>query len=330
VYKLNRSNRNAAFIRRFFARALGAAVVPALLAATAAAFIITESAKLEESPITATFFGPRYFSPASVAVENHPAIRFVVLRFRLREPERITVWIDDARGGHVRTLLPIRSEPRGARITLIWDGRIDSGGFAGDGEYHPVVRLWRTHRTFQLPNAVDVDMGRPTIHGTLRSQLALVAGVRGYDRVRVSYSVSEPAHIVLFVGGEQVFYTRSRSAGGIVSWNGRIGAGPEALGPHEITIAARDDAGNVSAQFAVARLRFTRLIITPKIVRARPRAMIRIRVVTAAHRVRWKLGTATGIGTPPTLLIRMPARRGAYELQVAALTFTARAAVRVR
>ena len=66
------------------ARVLSTAVVLALLAATAVAFVITEGAKLEQSPITGRRSTP-VFSPASKV----PTKQIAHVRFRLRTAERL-------------------------------------------------------------------------------------------------------------------------------------------------------------------------------------------------------------------------------------------------
>ena len=81
------------------ARVLSTALVLALLAATALAFVLTESAKLEKSPIYATRLPDPIFSPNGTL---HPEAD---LSFRLRKTERVEVWIEDKGGHRQRTLL---------------------------------------------------------------------------------------------------------------------------------------------------------------------------------------------------------------------------------
>ena len=81
------------------ARVLSTAVVLALLAATAAAFVVTEGAKLEKSPIAGTHVDA-VFSPASAV----PAKRNAHIQFRLRTRERLAVWIEDSQGRRVAEL----------------------------------------------------------------------------------------------------------------------------------------------------------------------------------------------------------------------------------
>ncbi|MDQ1540447.1 MAG: hypothetical protein QOH29_1173, partial [Actinomycetota bacterium] len=79
------------------ARVLSTAVVLALLTATALAFVVTERAKLEKSPIMGTNVTP-IFSPSGVTQKTAD------VKFRLRTSQRIEAWIQDSRGNRVRVL----------------------------------------------------------------------------------------------------------------------------------------------------------------------------------------------------------------------------------
>ena len=138
------------------ARVLSTAIVLALLAATAAAFAITEGAKLEHSPITRTKVD-QLFSPAGTAV---PAAH---IRFRLRTRERISVWIEDGHGTNVRNLLTNRTFKAGSNLDLVWDGVADNGIVEPDGVYKPVVKLARSHRVITLPSPIRIDTKPPVI-----------------------------------------------------------------------------------------------------------------------------------------------------------------------
>ncbi len=75
------------------------ALVLALLAATAAAFALTESLKLEKSPITGTKVS-KTFSPICKC-----PTRAARIAFRLRTANRLTTVIVDSGGKVVRTLV---------------------------------------------------------------------------------------------------------------------------------------------------------------------------------------------------------------------------------
>ena len=86
------------------ARVLPTALVIALLAATAAAFALTERAKLERSPIYGTQQA-QVFSPDGKDL----AKKVAHIRFHVRKSENIDVWIQDSDGNKVDSLLVHRS-----------------------------------------------------------------------------------------------------------------------------------------------------------------------------------------------------------------------------
>ena len=144
--------------RHLVARVLSTAVVLALLTATALAFVITERAKLEKSPIMGTNVTP-LFSPSAV----DPKLKNAEVIFRLRTTERIEVWIQDHEGNRVRDLQAPRTFRHGSRLDLVWDGFTDSGVLVPDGVYVPVVKLLRSHRTIVLPSEIKLDTKPPVI-----------------------------------------------------------------------------------------------------------------------------------------------------------------------
>ena len=111
---------------------------------------------VEKSPIAGTFVTP-LFSPAGT---THPNAE---VRFRLRTRERLTVWIQSSDGKRVTTLLLPRTAHRGQRFDLVWDGFSRSGTIQPDGNYYPVVKLLRSHRTIVLPSRMVLDTKPPTI-----------------------------------------------------------------------------------------------------------------------------------------------------------------------
>ena len=234
------------------ARVLSTVVVLALLAATAVAFAITEGAKLDKSPIAATQVDP-VFSPEGT---THPAAH---IRFRLRTRERISVWIRDADGHNVRTLLTSRNAPRGARFNLVWDGFSPTGIVQPDGTYEPVVKLGRSHRTIVLPSPIRVDTKPPTI--TVRHPIYPLLSPDGdgfHDNFRVHYVLNEPAHAILRVRGRNVVFTLGQKLTGELFWNGRLKGRPARPGRYLMTVAAQDRAGNISKglPFAIAQIRY--------------------------------------------------------------------------
>ena len=130
------------------ARIASTVLVVALLAATAAAFVLTQGLKSQPSPIRGTQVDD-VFSPVCACETETAAISF-----RLRKSDRIDAAIVDERGDIVRTL------ERGARyeagrVELRWDGRDDAGEVLPEGSYKPRIHpVSYTHLTLPTNSRV--------------------------------------------------------------------------------------------------------------------------------------------------------------------------------
>jgi hypothetical protein len=303
-------------------RAFPTALVLVLLAATAAAFALTERAKLELSPIYGTQ-PSQVFSPDSV-VQRTKVAR---ISFRVRKSERIDVWIEDAGGNKVDDLLVGRSVHPRQRLDLQWDAFTPSGIVASDGTYHAVVKLTRSHRTIVLPSDIDLDSASPKIVARVRTKYPIVSpdGDGHADSFRIPYEVDEPAHAILLLRGKQVVYTLGQKRSGTLAWNGKFPGSTRSLPPgrYVLAIAARDRAGNQSkgTPFAIAQVRYVTL--ARKRVVVRPGGRFAIRVSTDAPRVDWRLHGRSGTLPRGTLKLRAPMAAGVYRLYVTVGSHTA-------
>jgi hypothetical protein len=301
------------------ARLLSTVLLLALLVGSASAFALTEGLKLEKTPVFGTSVD-KVFGPQGRVRDKQQANIF----FKLRKPERLTVWIEKG-DERVRTIVPGKRFPKGP-VALLWDGFSDSGRLLGDGDYQPVVRL--SHQTIRLPNEIHLDAIPPSIqvkhplHGLISPD-----GDKRRDTFSVPYKVSEPAHGILLVNGRRVLYTRSQVETGRLSWNGKLNGRPAAPGNYLLTAQAEDTAGNASkAQpFAIVQVRY--LALGRKRVIAKPGTRFAIRVSTDAPTVRWVLGGRTGTAPRGTLHLTAPKTPGAYTLYVSANGHAAKAAV---
>lgn len=307
---------------------LSIATVLGLLLASALAFAITERAKTALSPIASTQVTKKSFSPKAA----FPSYRFVEIKFRLRTRERLSIWIEDAHGTNVRTLLSSRSERRGAHIDVQWDGFADDGIIEPDGVYRPVVKLENSHRTIVLPNPFRVDTVAPTIVVPKPLHPVLSPDGDGHgDLFRVHYRIDEPAHGLLFVRvvrvQTQVEFTRTQKLTGELQWNGKIKGQALHPGAYLLSAAAQDVAGNRSKPFpfGVATIRFVSL--GRKRVVVRPGARFAIRVSADAPRVQWMLRGRSGTAKPGTAHFRAPKARGLSFLYVFVGSHAARCAV---
>ena len=304
------------------ARVLSTAVVLALLAATALAFVLTEGAKLEKSPITGTQVPEPVFSPSGV----DPKTKTAHVIFRLRTRERLEAWIQDGDGRRVRTLQAPRTFARGSRLDLVWDGFTDSGVIVPDGVYVPVVKL--SHRVFVLPSPIRLDTKPPAV--TVRHPQYPILSPDGdgrRDSFTVRYRVSERAHGILSVRGTRVEYTRSQKETGELHWNGKLNDVPARPGRYLLTITVRDEAGNESKPFpfAIAQVRYISLGRDRVVVR--PGGKFALRVSADAPTVQWTLHGRSGTLRTGTLHFTAPKTAGVYRLYVMAGTHAAKCSV---
>jgi hypothetical protein len=301
------------------ARVLSTALALALIAGTAIAFAITESAKLERSPIARTQVTP-IFSPAGVGP------RTANIDFALRTRERLAAWIQDGKGRRVRTLQAPRVFARGSRLDLVWDGFTDNGILVPDGVYMPVVKLLRSHRTIVLPSPIRLDTKPPVI--TVRHPQYPILSPDGdgrSDSFTVPYRIDERAHAILAVRGTRVEYTKSQKQAGELHWNGKLGISPRPARPgrYLLTVAARDEAGNESKSFpfAIAQVRYIALGRARVVVR--PGGKFALRVSTDSPFVHWTLHGRSGTQRKGTLRLTAPKSVGVYRLYVTAGTHAA-------
>jgi hypothetical protein len=304
------------------ARVLPSVLVIALLAATAAAFALTERAKLELSPIYGTQQA-QVFSPDS----RDPAKKVAHIHFHVRKSESIDVWIEDAHGNKLDTLLSHRSVRPRQLVRLVWDSFTPAGVGVPDGTYRAVDKLERSHRTIAMPSDIKVDTSPPHITARPSTKYPIISpdGDGHADVFRIPYEVSEPAHAVLLLRGKQVVYTNSQKTKGTVVWNGKVPGSAKSLPPgrYVLTIAARDRAGNQSTgvRIAIGEVRYLTLARTRVVVR--PGGRFALRVSTDAPQVEWLLHGRHGSLPHGTLHLRAPQSAGVYRLYLTVGSHTA-------
>ena len=303
-------------------RSLPIALVIALLAATAAAFALTERAKLERSPIYGTQ-PAQVFSPDS----RDPGKKVAHIRFHVRKSESIDVWIQDTDGRKLDSLLAHRSVRPGELVQLVWDSFTRAGVGVSDGTYRAVVKLERSHRTIVLPSDIKVDTSPPHIVARPSAKYPIISpdGDGHADVFRIPYQLSEPAHAILLLRGKQVVYTNGQKEKGTLVWNGKVPGSTKSLPPgrYVLAIAARDRAGNQSTgvRFAIGQVRYLTLARTRLVVR--PSGKFALRVSTDAPHVDWLLHGRHGTLPRGTLHLRAPQSAGVYRLYVTAGSHTA-------
>jgi FlgD Ig-like domain len=300
-------------------RILSTAVLVGLLAATAAAFAITERLKLTKSPISGTVILRDHLSPTA-----HTTAAFAL---RLRRRDRVTVTIDDSHGSEVDTLAAGVVMPRGRR-TFTWNGMTDAGTKASDGTYRMEVHFANQHRTILIPNPIVLDTRPPAVldAGSARPVFS-PDGDHQADHVTIHYRLSEPAHVVVSLDGRRIIRGRFSKEKDKVSWDGRVGGRLLPPGRHVLTIGAVDLAGNKATEVQRVAVVIRYIALGAKRIVVRGGARVRVRVGTDAKRYSWKLGARSGKASARELTVRAPDAAGTYRLTVTERGHSAAASV---
>jgi hypothetical protein len=215
-----------------------------LIVATATAFAVTQRLKLEPSPISRTRVSDE-FSPVCRC-----ASRTASIEFSLRRADDVRIAVRTASG---EVTVAEGSFAQGD-VHVRWNGRDASGEIVPDGTYFPFVQLQRAGRTIDLPNPIRVDTIRPSIKFTsLRPRVFRP----GTEKLKVTYTVSEHAHALLFVDGRRRVLTASTRLRGRLQWYGKVRGRVIRPGRHKLKLVAEDLAGNRSAPtpWVVVRVR---------------------------------------------------------------------------
>lgn len=215
-------------------------LVLGILLATAVAFAETERLKLQPTPIQESFVQPAFSPVCSCGLAR------AAIRIRLHRANTVNVRIQDSSGHTVRLLVDGKRLPRG-RSQFEWDGRDDAGSKLPDGRYFVEVHLRHGDRTFKLPRPTVLDTVPPTVR-VLSLRRVLNLG----ERVRVVYRVNEPAHGVLYVNGQRVAVTYTKSRTAKLQWT------PQRSGRYRLQLAAVDLAGNLGQKTPVFTVRVRR------------------------------------------------------------------------
>lgn len=300
-------------------------LVVALLAATAAAFALTQGLKLQKSPIFGTDVQPVFSPVCAPQCESETGL----IEFKLRKSSRIDVSIVDG-GEVVRTIERGRSFPKGP-VSIEWDGRDDAGRVLPEGEYRPRIHVHRGRQTITLPNPIRIDVTPPVLQDvTLQPRVFSPDGDRRSDKVTVRYRLSEPGRGMLFVNGKRRAYTRFPRTEETIVWNGKSGGRPVRAGAYSLQLVAHDPAGNRTDRTSAIPVTVRYVALGRSRIAVASGAPFAVRVSSDARRVRWTLGGRSGFARPGTLRLLAPLQKGQFTLTVSANGHTARAAVFVR
>lgn len=296
-------------------------LVVVLLAATAAAFAVTEELKLAPTPIFDTRIENKVISPVCGCETRQARVGF-----QLREADTVTVSIVDEDRDVVRTLVESES-PRG-RFQVWWDGRDDAGEAVAEGSYEPRVHLADERWTIVLPNPIRVDVTPPRVLGLRVEPRAFSPDRDGRnDKIKAFYRMSEPAHGLLFVEDERRVRSKFERREDKVDWYGRVGGRALRAGRYAVTMAGEDTAGNVGEPTAPVVVRIRYVELARRVIRVPTAARFGVRVRTDAAAIRWRFAGGTGRAAPGLLELRAPRNPGRYTLFVEANGHGARARV---
>jgi hypothetical protein len=306
-------------------RLLTTATIAGLLIATAAAFAITERLKLTKSAVYGTKVS-RGLSPTCGCARGKAQVSF-----KLRKHDDLTVSVLNVHNEEV-ALLASQSFPKGL-VRLKWNGRDDLGKRAPDGTYLVRIHLSGAHQTITLPNRILVDTTAPQILTVSRNRDVFSPdGDKQADFVRLTYQLSKPARVILYLDGKQVLKSFHHPQSGGVSWYGTSDDAVLPAGTYTLEMGAVDPFGNstpVAERFRVTvQIRYITIAAHRITVAAGHRLVIG--VSTDAKRYAWRLGKVKGHSRSHVLNVRVPTRRGRYTLVVEEQGHVDRAAVFVK
>jgi FlgD Ig-like domain len=285
-------------------------IVVALLAATAAAFAVTERLKLERSPITGTRVD-RVFSPVCECGRDVAVISFV-----LRKVGTVTVQILGSDRKPIRTLVVDRDEKRG-RVAYTWDGRDDRGRVVPDGVYRPRVLLEEHGRTIVLPNPIRVDTTPPRIRLVgLFPRVFSPDGDGRRDRIVARYETDDPARAMMLVNGRRRVLSKFHDAAGQLPWFGRANGRQVRPGTYEIRLRAFDRAGNRSSTRRVVRVVVRYIELARDRIEVAAGRRFSVHVSTDALAYRWIFAGDRGIARRRNLVLSAPETPGEYRVIV--------------
>lgn len=294
------------------ARIVSTVLVVALLAATAAAFALTQGLKRQKSPIFGTDVD-KVFSPVCRCDTDSATIAF-----KLRKPDRIDVAIVDGSDRVVRTIVRERELGKGP-VAIEWNGRDDSGILLPEGDYRPRVHLDRAHRTIRLPNPITLDVTAPKVElVSFAPRTFSPDGDRRADSVTFRYRLSEPGRGMLFVNGKRrVLRLFAREADSL-TWYGKVRGKSLRAGTYEARVGAFDPAGNRAERSMPVELVIRYVDLGRARVTVGAGERFTIPVASDASRVRWTFGGRRGTARPGSLRLQAPLQTGQLTLFVSA------------
>jgi flagellar hook capping protein FlgD len=305
-----------------------------LVAATVAAFFVTQRLKRSPAIVAGARFGPEAFSPDGNGHYDRARIRF-----RLRKADDVTVAVVDEGGDVVRTLRTAAPVPAHATRRLTWNGRADDGRRAPDGYYRARLGLRHQGRTVTVPGVVRLDTEPPTPvvtsvegHGARGAHTPLFLTYGRVTPLTVRFTGSTLRHSELLVertdgrAPRVVARTRAAPRRHTLHWDGTVDGRAPAPGVYRLRVEVYDLAGNLGHSPGRGTGVTVRAVaVEPPLVPVVAGRRATFYVDARRRAYRWTLRRvgggveAAGRGRGPRLRVRVPGgRSGAYELTVGA------------
>jgi flagellar hook assembly protein FlgD len=314
---------------------LSRVVFAMLVAATVAAFFVTQRLKRAPNVVLRVKLSPREFSPNGDGVQDRTTIAF-----RLKRDDDVSVSIVGRGQDAVRELADSVSVRARAKFTIAWDGREDDGGVAPDGIYRVRLGLRRQGRSVPLPGTMELDTrlarprvtsvaGRPT--RSARVPLIVTAGRATPVSVRFGPSTSRPSTLVVArtdsARSVEVARVRAAATRHTVTWDGTVRGAPAPAGTYRLRVLTQDPAGNAALSAVRAPgigVTVRSLAVQVPVVPARPGTRATFLVDSRDRPYRWAIrrpgstrALARGRATGVVLRVRVPRRvAGALLLDV--------------
>jgi flagellar hook assembly protein FlgD len=218
-----------------------------LVLATFAAFFAAQRVK-GAPPVVQAPGLDHYFSPNGDGV--HDSNRFTL---RLREGDGpVTVDVVDADGETVRRLADEAGAAGEHEFSLAWDGRVDGGGRAPDGDYQLRVTLREEGRSVVVPRATTLDTTPPRPRVRRIEPEPIVGPDPAGTRIHFGgVSARRPTRLRIFrvEDGKATEVARLNQEAGkrSVEWDGRVDGKVAPPGTYLVQVITRDRAGNRGA-----------------------------------------------------------------------------------
>jgi hypothetical protein len=236
-----------------------AAAFATLVVATFAAFFVAQ--RLKAAPaVVGEFRRSPFFSP-----NRDGRFDRAVVRFELRDSDRVTLAVVDADGDAVRELIGGRKYLPFREIRAKWDGFDDDAERVRDGRYRYRITLQQQGRNIIVPESVRLDTTPPRprvlsigpvadrvprpellpVPGGGEAEVRLQAPGRR-KRIMLFKTAPGPARLVL---DEPLADDADRWA-----WDGRTPSGrPVSPGTYLVALQTRDQAGNIATSPPLTR-----------------------------------------------------------------------------